>query len=586
MNLQVSTDPLKTRLTALKERFQPRLRRILVIATDGCTATAAVIGDVDGTRLEIEALATSRALKFEAVAEELVAGLKAQGVSVPKQAILLTASMLPAVLELPVAANKALPAGQMLEMIRWELEPLFAQQIALWSIGSLLFGRGYLAAAQRRELLDAHQTMQAALRTRGGRAAARFGEMAIEKGFVSREQVEECLALQEELQMTDADILIGWHPAHAAWAGMDPGQSVWLCAGLSPVIRMRWVGALERMGLRVLWIYPLAGASAPLAALSGLPVALELHPLLGVCYRQKDGALAQLGYRQFTDTALSTGEALLLSQPVIRPDDRQMGVYPGQGWEPALAATLAAELKREIVTLGDGTVSLPANCAAPAAVLAALTGGAAHALGLAPAASAARLAGSRPPPPAYKRPTVWMGAAAALVLAVMAGFESISYLRQRTLTDKQQALYIRQEELEAAKNVAEQSRRAEEDAKKRLGEAQAELETISQRKDLYERTLGQRSRFMETLLDALIDLINDELLLEEVAETGWQKVEIRGFAMNVEAVYRYARTVAEDMEEFSVKLGDLDTSEAQGPLGLLGYRFNFALLPDGKKAVR
>jgi hypothetical protein len=586
MKLQVSTASLKTQLNALKERLQPRLGRILVIATDGCTATGAAIRGVDGQRLEIEALATSRAIKFEAVAEELVAGLKAQGTHIPKQVILLTASMIPAVLELPVAANKNLAAGQMMDMIRWELEPLFAQQISLWSIGSLLFGRGYLAGAERQELLDALQPTQAVSRVRGGgRAAARFGELAIEKGFASREQIEECLALQEELQMPDADMLVGWYPS-AVGKGLDSSQSAWLCAGISPVIRTRWVDALERVGLHVLWIYPLAGTSAPLAALSGLPVALELHPLLGICYRQKDGAVAQLSYRQFTDMAMSTGEALLLTQPIIRPDDRQMAVYSGKDWGPALAETLTCELKREIVTLGSDTLLLPADCEAPDAVLAALSGGAAHTLGMAPSASAVRLAGSRPPPPAYKQPTVWMGAAAALLLALVIGFEANSYLQQRSLTEKRDVVHNQQVALEAVKKDAEKSVRAEQEAKKNLEAAKTELEIAGLRKNLYERALGPRNRYMGTLLDALIDLINDELLLENVAETGWQRVEIRGFALNVEAVYRYARMLAEKLEAFGVKLGELDTHEHQGPLNLIGYQFSFVLLTGPKKGNR
>jgi hypothetical protein len=587
MKLPLSADSLKPRFNALKERLRPRPKRILVIASDGCHATGAVIGSVDGTRLEIEALATSRALKFEAVAEELVAGLKAQVSSVPKQAILLTASLFPAVLELPVAASKPLPAGQMLEMIRWELEPLSAQQNALWSIGGLLFGRGYLADAQRQALVEAHQAMRTAARAQGGRSATvRFGELAIEKGFVSREQVEECLALQEELRMSDADLLIGWHP-DAVGSGRDAGQSAWLCAGIGPTVKIRWVDALERQGLHVRWIYPLAGASAPWSALSHLPAALELHPLLGVCYRQQDGVLAGLSYRQFTATALSASEALALAGPLLRPDDRRLGVYPGRDWEPLLAGTLASELKRDIALLDkNGALTWPANSETPAAMLAALAGGAAHALGLAPSASAVRLPGSKPPPPLYQRPMAWAGAAAILFLAALGGFELNHHLTQRALTARQQALYERQTTLEAAKNEIERSARAEKEARKALETTQTELDNVGLRKQLYERALSQRGRFVESLMDALIDRVNDELLLESVTETGWQRVEVQGFALNAEAVYRYARALAETLGAFGVKLGNLDTGETQGPLELMGYRFSFALLPDGKEGAR
>lgn len=581
MKMPVLSDAIVSRLSALQSRIKPRLGRLLAIASDGCTATAAVVRAVDGARLEIEAVATSRALKIEAVAEELLAGLRAQDVGVPKQAIVLTAGMMPAVLELPVAANKPLSAGQMLEMIRWELEPLFAQQIGLWFTGSLLFGRGYLSDAHRLALLEAHQAVQSASRAQGGRlAAARIGELAIEKGYVSREQVEECLALQEELQMTDADMLIGWH-GEAVGLAPGAGQSAWLCAAIAPAMRTRWVDALERLGLRLLWLYPLAGASAPLAALSQLPAGLELHRLLGLGYRLKDGALAAMNYRQFTAKALSASEALALISPLLRPDDRQLGVYPGGGWETSVAGQLHADLKRDIATLDKQVLTWPEDCAASPAMLGALAGGAAHALGLAPSASAVHLPGSPLPPPLYRRPLVWAGASAALVLIAMGGFELSQFADRRALTAEQQELYRRQNALDEAKIEVERAVNADAEARKELASAQEELASLDLQKRFYERILGQRGPFMESLLEALIERVNDELLLESVAETGWQQVEVQGFSLNAEAVYRYARAVAKALDAFGVKLGDLNTGEAQGPLDLMGYRFSFLLSRDG-----
>lgn len=577
--------PLKIRLAAFQRRLKPRLVRVLAIATDGCHAAGAVIRAMEG-RLEIEAVATSRALKFEAVAEELLAGLKEQDVSIPKQAIVLTAGMMPAVLELPVAAGKPLSSAQMLEMIRWELEPLFAQQIGLWSTGSLLFGREYLTDAQRLELLEAHKSAQSSSRGKGGRlAAARIGELAIEKGFVTREQVEECLALQEELQMTDADMLIGWHD-HAVGSALGAGQSAWLCACLAPAARTRWVEAVERLGLRLLWFYPLAGASAPVAALSHCQVGLELHPLLGMAYRMKDGAVTALSYRQFTAKALSAAEALELAGPLLRPDDREVAVFTGRGWAASLAGRLQADLHRDVAGLDRRLVAWPEECQIAPALLAALAGGAAHALELAPPSAAVRLPGSPPPPPPYRRPVVWAGASAALALITLAGFEGQQFVERRDLTARHGELYQKQLALEEARREVQRIQSAEAEARKELGLVQEDLAVLDLHKRFYERSLEQRGPFMESLLDALIDHINDELLLESVSETDWQQVEIQGFSLNPEAVYRYARALAKALDAFGVKLGDLDSEEAQIPMGLKGHRFSFLLSPQAQGKSR
>lgn len=587
---------LKNSLTALKERFDPTPRRVLAIAADGCSATGAVIRRIDAERLEIEALASSQALKYEAAAEDIVASFKAQGVNIPKQAILLTTAMLPAVLELPIATKNLLPPEQMLETLRWELEPLFAQLSGFNSLGSLLFARGHISAEQRQTLL----AMQAESRKQKGRLGTpRFGELAVAQGAAKREQVEECLALQEELQNPDTDMLIGWHPQPVG-AGSDAGRSAWLCAALSPAIRMRWVGALEKMGLHVLWIYPLAGASAPFAALSGVAVGFEWHTLMGVCYRQQDGVLTQLRYRQLGGTSTAAEDISLLAEPLFKGDGGTFGVFPGLGWNLVLEAALqgsvnagayeaaedqpAGQTRHEVFRLADSPeLQIPHDNGIADALLAALAGATAHALGLAPAASAVRLPGSRPPPPLYQRPPVWGGLAATLLLTAGGAFELHTMLAQRSLLAQQQQLFERQAELESAKAEIELSLRAEEEVTKKLKITEAELKNIELRKQLYERAFGQRSRFMETLLDALTLLAGDELLLKEVAETGWQQVEIQGFALNVEAVYRYARAVAEDLKDFGIKLGDLDTGEALGPMGLTGHRFSFVLLQDAKQ---
>lgn len=578
MNLALSNIALKQQLHQFKGLMQPHVRRVLVIASDGCTATAAVVSAIDGTQLAIEALATSRALGFERIAEELIAALKVQDINIPKQTILLCPHMLPAVLDLPVSVSKPLDAGQMPEMIRWELEPLFAQLSTLWSIGNLLRGRGYLSNAQWQELVVEHRSTLADA-PRGGRlAAARFGELAIRKAFASREQVEECLALQEALQAADAEVLVAWHPV-AVGVGRDQGQSTWLCAGINPAIRTRWVDALERQGQHVSWLYPLAAASAPLAAMTGVSLSLELHALSGNCYRLKDGALTALHYRQFTQAAPADDEVLNLLQPFLEAGDRQMAVYSGQEWQIPLAETPKEQLPQEIVTIsGHEALSLPATVNVSDTVLAALAGAGAHALGVAPSAAAVRLAGSKPPPSVYLRPEVWMAAAAVLLFLAIGIFELNSYLQQRTLMEQHQELTRQLSEFEARKKLIESTLQTEAELKKQLVTAKAELEASNLRLVFFERAFGQRRQFMETVVDALSDLISDELLLENVTETGWQQLEIQGFALNTEAAYRYAKSLARETGHFGIKLGELDTGEAQGPFGLMGYRFKFSLL--------
>jgi hypothetical protein len=574
---------LKARLAALPNRARSGPRRLLAIATDGGSAAAAVVRAADGSRLVFEAVAQTRAVHIDAAAAELLHALKSQGAAPPKQAILLTASLFPAVLELPVGARADLPAGQMMEMIRWELEPLLAQQAELWSIGNLLSGCGYLGQAERAALAAEHRDAVAAARSKGGRAAARFGELAVERGYVTRDQVEDCLALQEELR-TDAELLAGWHPQPVG-PGAEPGQTVWLCAGISLALRNRWVAALERQGQRLLSIYPLAGASAPLAALAGATAGVELHAALGACYRVKDGALAQLSYRQFADGPPAPEAALRLAQPLLRPDDRRTALFLGREWPAASADSLRQNWGRELIAPeADGLIALPDHHGLAEATAAALAGGAAHAMGLAPAGSLPRIAGSRPPAPPHRRPEVWVGTAVGLTLFAIAGFEFHNHRLRTALESRAQTLQEKKATLAAQKRTADEALKAYEADKKALEATRTELAALELSKRIYEKSLGERNRFLATLLNALAERVNEDLLLESVEETAWQHIEVKGFALGVESVYGYARAVADILEIFDMRLGDLQTTEAHGPLGLEGRGFKFVLQRNRRPA--
>src|SRR5690606_15758175 len=97
-------------------------------------------------------------------------------------------------IELPVSPTKPRPAIQMQELIRWELEPLLMQCNMYWAAGQLLLRMGYLDEGQLKDVVERQQGKQKG--SNGDNSAysfKRFCELAIEMGYITQEQMHECL---------------------------------------------------------------------------------------------------------------------------------------------------------------------------------------------------------------------------------------------------------------------------------------------------------------------------------------------------------------------------------------------------------
>lgn len=215
-------------------------------------------------------VAESRDVDFTRAIAEVITQLKAHNKRLPKQAILITPSVISAMVDLPVSPLRPRSDSEMRELIKWELEGTLTQQNKHWLIGSMLVERGYLTASQRDELVEELKIRQ----SQGGQTGLlRFGDLAVQLNFISREQLEECFVLQGKLISVDDDLAYGWQAEEAKSENMlsdealmsveDDGDSAhkWLVCGMSKSVRRRWVGAFNLNGLKIQAFYPSIGSS-------------------------------------------------------------------------------------------------------------------------------------------------------------------------------------------------------------------------------------------------------------------------------------------------------------------------------------
>ncbi len=224
--------------------------------------------------VQFGAVVESSRVDFTQAIADVLGQLKAHQRMLPKKAILLTPSVISAVVELPVSPLRPRSDEEMQELIRWELEGAVSQQNKQWLIGAMLVERGYLTQQQRDELVAELQLRQSQASDSGiGAGLIRFGELAIELGYIEREQLDECFALQAKLVSVDDDLVYGWQAEEQAddqrlsdealLSKEEDSNSAhpWLVCGMSKTIRRRWLGAFALNGIRVEAFYPALGSS-------------------------------------------------------------------------------------------------------------------------------------------------------------------------------------------------------------------------------------------------------------------------------------------------------------------------------------
>lgn len=532
---------------------------LLALAHDGFSLEGYLYQQQRGKTVLL-AQAQSRAVNFAAAVADVLGQLPQR----PRRAVLASSSATLALLDLPIDMDHPRPAKEMFNLVRWEMEPLLAEQVAAWTIGNFLIGRGIVERDEIERLVD-EQTS----RRRTG-DAPRLGELAVQAGLASREQVEECIALQAQLLSQDEQIVCAWSPQ--AVAPQPGGRSLWLAAAMDLTVQARWVAACEKLGMRLEGIVPMTGSSLPaLAEKSGLLVE-EIHAIGSALFRLEQGRPLEYSFRLHGHRAPGEAIKTLLAER-LTPDDREVVFHAYTDNAPALAERLSAYFSRPFA----------APPAPHAGRMALAAWGARNALdkgGL-----LARLPGSEPPPPPLKRPQTWAALSAAALLLLVGGYEAFAYIRQQDAMQEIQALIAQKAQITARNSTVEADKQRAQKARDALVETQAEIDALRAELDFHQKELGGRGAFVAAVLAALPNTVGQEIRLESVAETSWFELEISAWALSQAAGYRFVRDLSEALGQWRLAAGDVDIREQSGSAGVPGYSVKFVLARDQEAAA-
>jgi len=228
---------------------------LLVFTHDNFILRGALVQKGKGKKVEVIAEAQSMELNPDHALLEILDELRHIQKRLPKKAVMASAAMVSAVVELPVDPKKPKPKKQMHELVRWELVEESGVYNDQWTLGAVAVGRGYMTTEQRLEVVRKIAAKRA--ESSGGRAP-RFGDIAIAEKFLSTIQHEACLDIQEQLAEPDDDLICDWKPFTQE---LEEGKEThyWFCSGMGRFYRNHWARAFKTEGIKLASFVPLSG---------------------------------------------------------------------------------------------------------------------------------------------------------------------------------------------------------------------------------------------------------------------------------------------------------------------------------------
>lgn len=501
--------------TLFFEKLFSRSRSLLAVETDGFGLRAAVLTKARGV-VSLEKIVTTRKPDPDAALTEVFSALRAEIGLLPKEVILLTATVIPAILNLPVAPGRPRSYKQMQEMVRWEMEPFFVQRVGIWKLETIFIRRGYLRLDQ-----------------------------------VTLAQREECLAIQKQLEMGEDEMVCGWASQSLEPATRAGSKSPWLVYGMGRANRLRWGTLFEKHGLALQGIYPLVSCAA--AALNGngsTGMVMEARGGMTSCVRLEKGSLSSLQLL-YTDTSSINTTVPLLGQP----GQEEMALYCAEAEEGI--APLKQKQDAQPIPVAVAPEQLPEGM--HPSVLSGMLGAARHRWGLSGGERITCIAANDPGPPLWQRPQIWWIGISILTLLVIGSTEGVHLFQRRALFQRHAELMSNisgQEKIDQA-TLDLQNEVTVLNAK--LTARRGELQILLQRKKMLDTSgLGRADR-MVSLLDQITSVLPDTVTLTRVVDA-LDSMQIEARAFSGHDLANFTQNLEKAMTSFEMKVNRLESA--------------------------
>lgn len=500
-----------------------------------------------------------------------------------KHAILLTPAAITSPILLPIPHKHKVPMPQFEEAVRWELDPLMQQHRQSLLIGHILVAIRGITPEQLAKVVDEQANMD---RSKNREVVyKRLGELAIERGFLTPNRLEQAIARQHWFTDDDDEIKCDWHPIKAT-TELDPGSYPWLGSAINKAVLRKWQAAFAQLGLKLEICYPLSGAAlgsselANHAKASGKTqseVIIELHPhQVGVAVLV-NGVVSQLqsmGCHQSNRLMQITELYHRLGEPSWQ-HVRLLDNVSKSEQEGAL-------LQEDVAQLINYTVE-PVKQHSRSCGLS-MIGAAAHAIGLARARNVQGVSVHDPLPPLMQRFEV-------RAILTVAAFITMLILIELGMLGKQLWIDYQQHLIKDDLAKIEKTRKEIQDNINRVEALKAELKTLETKKksltkiqEIYGDKLPTRNEQLHTFLKSFEKSVDDGVVVDKVTENGMRGFTVSAWALEETSAQNFIKRFQMNINPLGYRLKDITISQQTGRLGMVGNGivFNATLLDDEK----
>lgn len=574
-------------LSALKNISFGRLSQLLVVESDGVMLRAAVINR-EGNRLVTHQHAMSSLLDPGLALGEVIQSIRADGWS-GNQAVLLTPAAMSSLIELPINPKKPKPLAQMQALIRWEAEPLLMQQQNQWSIGYLMIKQGLMTAEQVNHIRGIQQANKPAGMGIGAQQRSnfqRFGELALEHGYVDKERLNGFVQCQSWLRSDEEDIECGWQPQAAVKDA--PGIYNWLISCVYKSVINRWVDAFKSHGITLSKVFPLTGASSGLLKTNHQEqLLLEAGPGIVTTTALSKGHINQ--FQAHHSAAVEIYDACLEAFHAASTDSIEEIWLSSHGEsDHSLYQSLVEVFNKPVHFLG-GTD--PATGVTPG-----MLGAASFVTGLSDETILVPVQVGGPKPPLIQRQEIQLAGVAAILLLVILGAEITMHLQQNRLAEQKTVLDERAKTLdEAVKRITAINDQIEA-RKNLLKEQQTSQQRMEARMTFFGEELPERNMLLQAVLGTLQNALNDHIVINSIDEMGKRlpmvganqpvqsdvieldNFNIDAWSLSESAAQEFIQALKDAAATWNLIVRDVQILERSGPLSLDGYAVALSLV--------
>lgn len=566
---------LSDKLTAL------RPSNVMVCEWTGLSMQAAVFKRA-GKKLQVQATAKSDSIDPAVAFSQILSSLKTQGWQ-GKNVVVLTPSVITAMVELPVSPKKPKPVNQMHELVRWEVEPLLMQHQLQWTLGQLMESHGMLTPEQVLEINQA-QKVQKQEGNKGDRGK-RFGEIALELGYVSREQAQSLFVVQDWLRGEDDEVQCGW----SAQGEVDdaPGVWNWLTTATHQSVVDKWQELCGDYKLHLTGLMPLTGNSVALIDHADKHlVVLETTEFITTSSHLKRDHIVSV--QHYVNRSASMLDACL---EVFHAENTQ---HPGVVLAappdslPSLRRSLSSALANEpdLVMFDERDGLSPGMFAAGRLFF-----------GLKGAKKISMVRPGGPLPPTWHRPETQAAALIAAMLVLIVISEITMSIQHASISKEKAEIDERADVLDVAVDRIKKQREAIDKQKAELAEQKENQRRMQARLEFFGQELPERALLVQAILGVLQNNINEQIIVTRVDEMGRRATvqpsatplnkpgviqtdnfNVDAWAMTESAAQEFVQNMKLSVAAWDMEVRDIQVVEKTGPMNLAGYSVSMSLV--------